>query len=292
MRNILSIFLLLFSFLLSAENIILYPSSDNYTDVEHPGTANVITELWTANFIPAGNFQRINIDFEISEYLNHNFQGAELNLTRFFSCPSTGSTLVKVYPITQAWDESNCNIHQHLSYNENINAQFHLSGTPGSSIQQFTLDVTSIMQEVIDAELGFHGLVMIAEENQKFSKFYSKEHSYFAYRPSLDLTSSPVSNENAETFTTSLNITAFPNPFNPITTIEFDNPQEEKAEVAIYNIRGRLVKRVRGVKVNAGINKVTWNGYDESNKEVSSGIYFCKVKVGNQVATKKIVLQK
>ncbi len=292
MRNILLILLTLLSFGLSAENITFYPTNDNYTDAEHPGTDNVITELWTANFIPAGNFQRINIDFEISEYLHDDFQSAELKLTRFFSCPSTGSTLVKLYPITQAWDESTCNLHQHLSYDENIFTQFNLSGTPGSSIQQFSLNLTSIIQLIIDNDMDFYGFVMIADENQKFSKFYSKEHANIEYRPILEITSSPVSNENVNTLITSLEITAFPNPFNPTTTIEFDNPLGQLVEVAIYNIRGRLVKKVSGIEVDAEKNRVMWNGLDESNKKVCSGIYLCQVKVGNNLATAKLVLQK
>lgn len=292
MKNLLLILILLAGLGLNAEVINLPPTSDIYTDVEHAGTANVITELWTANYDPNGMYQRINLDFNLDEYINSSFESAILNITRFYSCPGGGSTVVKIYPIAEEWDQNSWNIHQHLDYHEDIYLQFNLTGPGGLSIKEFNLDLTEIIVLMNSNNLEFKGFVMIANNNQKFSKFYSKEHSNVNYRPSLDIMANPVSNEIPEASRLSLNLSAYPNPFNPTTTLEFDNPKHKNAEVSLYNIRGRLIKTMENLEVIGGKSRVTWDGKDKNNKKVSSGIYFCKVKVGTLTNTQKLVLQK
>lgn len=292
MKNIIIITFLVFVLSLSAESISLYPVSDNYTDVEHVGSDNVLTELWTANFVPAGNYQRINLDFDISPYLQSGFESGQLNLTRFFSCPSSGTTMIKIYPITQVWDETSCDIHQHLNYEESIYTQYHLTGTPGSSIKHFSLDVTDILDEVINSNIEFHGFMIKANDNQKFSKFYSKEYSNVDYRPSLDIVYSGVSNDINQIFPSELKLTVFPNPFNPTTSIEFSNPHSLASQISIYNIKGRLVKRTSLAGSKGSKSSFTWNARNDNNEEVASGLYFCRVQVGKQEEIKKIILQK
>ncbi len=292
MKKIIVLVFLLSTILLNSEVITILPSSDCYTDVEHGDSPNVTGELWVANFVPAGQFQRIALDFDIDEYLDSNFQVASLKLTRFYSCPSGGSTLVRIYPISEEWNESNVDIHQHLAYHEDIFQEQMFSGTGGPTINQFNVDVSSIISQIIENNYDFHGLVMIANDNQKFSKFYSKEHANEADRPSLELTISPVSNNNAENVIIPLIITAYPNPFNPTTIIEFDNPTKQKAQINIYNLRGRLVQSIKEIEVVDIKNRARWNGKDLANNDVASGIYFCRVRIADKVAQQKLILQK
>ncbi len=96
----------------------------------------------------------------------------------------------------------------------------------------------------------------------------------------------------------SLNI--YPNPFNPSTTISFSLTVEDvkNAEtcpswIEIYNIKGQKVKRLRIGNSELKIGQVVWNGTDDSGKMVSSGIYFCRLKVNSKSkAVKKMVLVK
>ena len=292
MKNLFIAILLLSVFLLNLESVNVYPTSDMYTDIEHAGTANVINELWVANYTPAGMFQRINLDFDIDQYLNDSFETATLNLTRFYSCPSGGSTVVKIYPISEEWDENSWSSSRHIAYHDNIYVEYLLASAGGNTISEFNLDMTDVIDQVFSNDYEFYGFVMIANNNQKFSKFYSKEHSNADYRPSLDLILTSVSNEIPEITNLALNLTAYPNPFNPTTTIEFDNHIHQEAQVSLYNIRGRLIRTLKNVKVAGDKSRVTWDGKDGNNKKVSSGIYFCKVKVGSQSNTQKLVLQK
>ena len=93
----------------------------------------------------------------------------------------------------------------------------------------------------------------------------------------------------------------FPNPFNTTTTISFYLTAED-AKIAIYNIKGQKVK-VLDCPDYIGNNEqaaeslsqysVVWDGTDENNQPVSSGVYFYRLKVGNNLSgTKKMLLLK
>jgi hypothetical protein len=81
----------------------------------------------------------------------------------------------------------------------------------------------------------------------------------------------------------------YPNPFNPETNISFSLPQESQVNLKIYNLKGQLVKVLVKAKLSAGIHAFSWNGKDESGKDVSSGIYFYKLTAGEYSETRKMV---
>ncbi len=87
----------------------------------------------------------------------------------------------------------------------------------------------------------------------------------------------------------------YPNPFNPSTTISFNLQEEGEIKLEIYNIKGQKVKTLIAFP-NGGLgtrDSVTWNGTDENNQPVSSGIYFYKLNVnGKTEAVKKCLLLK
>ena len=89
----------------------------------------------------------------------------------------------------------------------------------------------------------------------------------------------------------------YPNPFNPTTTISFNISRKDAkdAEIVIYNIKGQKVKQLK-IEIRQlpdKINEVVWDGTDENNHPVSSGIYFYKLKVDDKtIATKKCLLLK
>ena len=90
----------------------------------------------------------------------------------------------------------------------------------------------------------------------------------------------------------------YPNPFNPNTIIKFDLPAISQVEVSIYDVNGKLVKKLVNDKKEAGYHSIEWNGTDAYGRKVSSGIYFYRInaknlKTGSEfVETKKMVLLK
>ena len=91
----------------------------------------------------------------------------------------------------------------------------------------------------------------------------------------------------------------YPNPFKPsgagrgpATTIEFLITEGNKISLSIYNIRGQLVKTLINSYLDRGKHQISWNGKNESGQSVSSGIYYCRLKSGNQETVRKMILIK
>jgi len=84
----------------------------------------------------------------------------------------------------------------------------------------------------------------------------------------------------------------FPNPFNPKTTISFSLQNDSKIELSIYNIKGQLVEILVNDFKPAGQHSVVWDGRDENNQPVGSGIYFYKLKAGDFREVRKMILMK
>jgi photosystem II stability/assembly factor-like uncharacterized protein len=88
----------------------------------------------------------------------------------------------------------------------------------------------------------------------------------------------------------------YPNPFNPSTLIEFDVSGGEQESVrvtlAIYDVRGRLIRILTNDMREKGKHKVFWDGMDNTGTDVNSGIYFCRISAGDFVATRKLLLLK
>ncbi len=85
----------------------------------------------------------------------------------------------------------------------------------------------------------------------------------------------------------------FPNPFNPSTTIEFGIPGERSpVTIAVYDIRGRLVRNLVDDVRSAGKHRVAWDGRDEHGSSVASGIYFLRMNVAGENHVRKMTLLK
>ena len=84
----------------------------------------------------------------------------------------------------------------------------------------------------------------------------------------------------------------YPNPFNPTTTIKFDLVNAGKVTVKVYNIKGELVRTLYSGNYPAGKHDVIWNGKDNSDKTVSSGVYFYHLKIKNYSSFKKAIMLK
>jgi len=91
----------------------------------------------------------------------------------------------------------------------------------------------------------------------------------------------------------------YPNPFNPATTIPFQVNSSRlivhspiHTTLTIYNILGQKVRALVDEEKLPGEYKIVWDGKDDRGNEVSSGIYFYRVKAGDEIVVKKMVLVK
>lgn len=82
----------------------------------------------------------------------------------------------------------------------------------------------------------------------------------------------------------------YPNPFNPITRISFAVPTFQSIKLEVYNVLGQKVKTIKDGPVNPGNHEVIWDGKDQHDKPVSSGVYYYRMSSHDFSETKKMIL--
>ena len=85
----------------------------------------------------------------------------------------------------------------------------------------------------------------------------------------------------------------YPNPFNPSTKIKFNLPIEvQSLQLIIYNMNGRIVREFEKQNLLPGYGLFDWDGTNDENLKVSSGVYLYTLKADRMQFTKKMVLIK
>jgi len=84
----------------------------------------------------------------------------------------------------------------------------------------------------------------------------------------------------------------FPNPFNPVTTLCYDLPEDAMVNITIYDMMGRVVSNLVSSQQNAGYKSIQWNATNNEGQLVSAGLYLYTIQAGNFRQTKKMVLLK
>jgi glucose/arabinose dehydrogenase len=84
----------------------------------------------------------------------------------------------------------------------------------------------------------------------------------------------------------------YPNPFNPATKIEFTLAEPGFVTLKIYDLGGRVVRTLVSQQLSPGYKSVIWDGKNQDGRDVASGVYFCRLKVGDFSQSKKMLLLK
>ncbi len=85
---------------------------------------------------------------------------------------------------------------------------------------------------------------------------------------------------------------AYPNPFNPTTTISYSLKEPGPIEISVYNIKGQKVKVLVDEYVSAGNHGIAWDGTDKQGRPVSSGVYFYRMSTPDRTLVKKMTMVK
>lgn len=88
------------------------------------------------------------------------------------------------------------------------------------------------------------------------------------------------------------NLTNYPNPFNPNTTICFNLSKAGSVNLEIYNLKGQRIKSLINQTLGTGEHNAVWTGTDENGKKVSSGVYFYRLTAGSTSVMKKMIMVK
>ena len=84
----------------------------------------------------------------------------------------------------------------------------------------------------------------------------------------------------------------YPNPFNPFTRIEYDVPIASNIRIKVFNVRGQFVKKLIDEPKEPGRYETYWDGTDNKNRKVSSGVYFYQLESESSTKAKKMILVK
>jgi hypothetical protein len=86
--------------------------------------------------------------------------------------------------------------------------------------------------------------------------------------------------------------TIYPNPFNPRTTIAFELAESATIELAVFDLRGRLVRVLKSGPMPVGRHQAIWDGQDDKGRAVPTGTYVCRLNTPQGSQTKKLTLAK
>jgi hypothetical protein len=81
-----------------------------------------------------------------------------------------------------------------------------------------------------------------------------------------------------------------PNPFNPETSIGYTIGASSLVKLDIYNVSGQFVRTLVDGYQAQGCHTAVWDGRDGSGRQVSAGVYLYRLKAGNFVQARKMVL--
>lgn len=154
--------------------------------------------------------------------------------------------------------------------------QFEFSGGGNDTLVTFMNDVGVIDEfQFFTVTLPFTPQTMIIDPNDWI--IASKQATSFPV--SIDENENPI----VDNFELQQN---FPNPFNPSTTIPFQLNKNSKVNLEIFDELGRSVRRlVDQQNLSPNFYTFSWDGRNKNGKVVSSGTYFSKLKVGNEIQT-------
>ena len=80
---------------------------------------------------------------------------------------------------------------------------------------------------------------------------------------------------------------AYPNPFNPSTTLNFSLDADGSVAINVYNVMGQMVGTLHNGNMSAGTHSLTWDASD-----LSSGIYLVRAESAGNIAIQKVMLMK
>ena len=84
----------------------------------------------------------------------------------------------------------------------------------------------------------------------------------------------------------------YPNPFNPTTSIKYQLPQTADVTITIYNLLGQKVRTLVNDKKEAGFYEVEWNGLNDHNVQVATGLYIYRIQAADFIQSRKMLLLK
>ncbi len=219
------------------------------------------------------------------------------------------SSIVGFYRTNSLYDDME---EYSLRYSECINGEWNASELIPTTLYSVTslnyknyIVMPYFTNEVVNIMVFNKHLELLDQKDLNYSGRFAESRGYILfdkiffidnkYNNELMYASFDVVVPNTENVSPELKSIAtsnYPNPFNPITTIEYSVPQDGNVSIDIYNILGQKVNTLVNSVHSKGMYSIQWDGKDNNNKELPSGIYFYRISQNGKSVTKKIVMMK
>jgi subtilisin family serine protease len=163
-----------------------------------------------------------------------------------------------------------------------------------------TLDSATPISELIPArnvvETHTYGFIDTDVETGQTYSYYLESLSLngevsFHGPVTVSVTGNPGTEVPPVVYLTALNGN-FPNPFNPNTTIRFTLAESKPVTLAVFNLRGQVVRHFSLGACSAGVHTVNWDGTTDCGTAVGSGVYLLRMRTGEQVFHRYMMLMK
>jgi len=211
----------------------------------------------------------------------------------------------KVLPIAiSSWDvnphayEFNGTIDMSIDNREDFNGDY-----IGVFVGDECRGIAERMEFLIDGSYYYSAMVFsnVTEGETLTFKYYSSlDDEIVEYTETAEFTANMIVGNGFDTFGLSRIAvpeefsfrSAYPNPFNPITTIRYQIPEKANVSLTIYDMVGKEIIKLVNEYQHEGLQEVSWDAKDNLGRPVSAGIYIYKMKAGEFVQNKKMVLLK
>ncbi|MCB5234935.1 MAG: carboxypeptidase regulatory-like domain-containing protein [Candidatus Cloacimonetes bacterium] len=147
---------------------------------------------------------------------------------------------------------------------------------------EFVLNVNGTSCVLENLEVGEYVLNVAAIYNGNHEGDWSENHEFIV---------EPTSNEDLVNPVNAL-FSNYPNPFNPHTNIQYSVKEPTFVSLEIFNSKGQKVRTLVNEFVDGSLHTVRWDGKDDNNNKVSSGVYFYRIKTSSFTQMKKMLLMK
>jgi hypothetical protein len=192
----------------------------------------------------------------------------------------------------------NCIVNDNLNNRLAITFEYTSVAGYGNELLQEPLNLVIVRIKIQDS-LQNAGL-SFQEDLMTNQQYYDDNATKYDPVIATDIENSPlhtISIEDNQNITPIKYLFSYPNPVdlnkclnNKLTNIEFNIMHESELVLAIYNCKGQKVRIIHKGRLDKGIYRFSWNGKDESDRLVSSGIYFIRLETTYSNNFEKILL--
>lgn len=139
------------------------------------------------------------------------------------------------------------------------------------------------------------GWILIGDENQNQTskRFDSKENLVDSNKPRLIVHYTPATAVAAGEVEGPLEFYLhqnYPNPFNPTTTIRYEVKNQSLVSLKVFDLLGEELRTLVEGRIGPGIRQVEWDGTNQQGEHLASGIYICRLQIGDRDQFSKMTL--